>query len=67
MKDGPSSGSTTAGAALLAVSALAVASRARVRRRTARATTTAGLALHPAVRRLRPPAHDRNDVLTSSR
>jgi hypothetical protein len=25
------------------------------------------LALHPAVRRLRPPAHDWNDVLTSSR
>jgi Protein of unknown function (DUF3991)/Toprim-like len=31
------------------------------------ATATRMLALHPAVRRLRPPAHDWNDVLTSSR
>ena len=31
------------------------------------AAATCMLALHPAVRRLRPPAHDWNDVLTSSR
>ena len=30
-------------------------------------TAACMLALHPAVRRLRPPAHDWNDVLTSSR
>jgi len=31
------------------------------------ATAAGMLALHPAVRRLRPPAHDWNDVLTASR